>query len=737
MPTQDVPNIPEQSPGQSTISLPTITNPYLGIWWATQTVSNVPENIMGWLVAQGYEITGISQDTSTTPPTNYFSLTREGMQPWQVLLSLCNSYTVAANDAREANQLRYNEIVTNWTQLIATSHDQFDAQTEEQNAQAGVFLADLEEYMNAIDTLIAENQSQLVIDAAEAKSALIEMDMRLGDLEQNASDNALTIGTLLAQQTSNLQVYIDSYATQLNQLQQNVVDHIDTVLAQLSSLDQTLGDHVDDYLQQLDSLTTNYNFHLSDIDGLLSSIANNVNTFVADAGTILAALDTDYQTISTDLGSIRTSAGSLIDAHVADYQSVLALLSSDYSSQASSIRSIVNFLIPDFTDYEDVSRSVTDSLVSDFNQHADYTRTLLTGLGSTELARINEESQAKLSSQLQSLVSAGLSTSTLVVDVTQRNHRDRDEQIQRLNDQLNREKVENDHRLYEQQRGVRGVVLDSESRLYDQKRGIRSQTIEVEMRLYEQQLNMRTRTLEGKNQLHSVRQEVLRYQATLISGTFSLLQEARNRVLAGKQAILSAKDSKDRLGIEVQNQLYQQAQDVRQRKIEASDRIYQLRDIYAKWANTETHRTYEQLQQIRQQFVESVERQHSAKQTATRTEITERDALLQQLQTALSGLLSGKERFSAILMQNANTLAEHRHRVIAERMNTAAQRLEGWRSVAADNRALMAYQLDERNKLLVGLYSFVERRDDVSPDWKDMASMIAGLGDSAGGWIQP
>lgn len=33
----------------------------------------------------------------------------------------------------------------------------------------------------------------------------------------------------------------------------------------------------------------------------------------------------------------------------------------------------------------------------------------------------------------------------------------------------------------------------------------------------------------------------------------------------------------------------------------------------------------------------------------------------------------------------------------------------------------MAYQLDERNKLLIGLYSFVERREDEGPTWNDGA----------------
>jgi hypothetical protein len=99
--------------------------------------------------------------------------------------------------------------------------------------------------------------------------------------------------------------------------------------------------------------------------------------------------------------------------------------------------------------------------------------------------------------------------------------------------------------------------------------------------------------------------------------------------------------------------------------------------------------------------------------------------------------MSGKERYAVLLMQNANTLAEHKHRAIVEMMNTAIQRLDGWKSVADQERQLMTYQLDERNKLLMGVYAFVERREDIGPEWKDMTQMIAGLADSGGGWLTP
>lgn len=696
-----IPQLPEQTPGQSQIFLPGVVNPYLSVWWSTQTVSNVPENVMGWLVAQGYQITGITQDTTTVPPTNRFALTREGMKPQDVLLSLCNSYTVAANDALVANQLRYNEIIANWTQMVETSHDHFDAQTTEQNAQAGVFIADLDSYMNAVEILIADNQTQLALDAAEAKVALLEMDSRLSELEDNAASSAVTINSLLTDQETSLQAYLTEYGSRLADMLQNVTDHITAVTSQVDDLGSVLGSHISAYTAQIDLLSVNYSLYLADIDNLLSNISGHVSDYVTDVAAILASLDTDYQSVETDLGAIRTTSGTLVDTHVVDYNTVLALLTTDYASQASA------------------TRAITDAMLADFLLHQTEASGLLTGLGATELARINEEFAARLAVQLQNLISRGLSTSIIIADITERNQRDRDEQIQLLNDRLNREKFDNSHRLYEQQRAVQGQTLDNEHRLY------------------EQQLGVRVRTLDGKNQMHTVRQEVLRYQASLISGVYAMLQETRNRVLSGKQAILSAKDANERLGIEVQTRLYGQLQEIRQRVIESLDRIYQLRDAYAKWDNSETHRLYEQLQQIKQLFVDAAERQLAAKRTTTASEIAQRDTLLQQLQASLTSVLSGKERFSTLLTQNSNALAEHKHRAIAERMNTAVQRLEGWKSVAAENRQLMAYQLDERNKLLIGLYSFVERRDDIAPEWKDMATMIASLGDSGGGWITP
>lgn len=658
-------NIPEQNPGQSELWLPRVANPALNIWWAQQTVSDVPENVMGWLVAQGYEITNIRLDNTTTPPTYYFNLKRNGLRPQDVLLDLCNSYTIAANDARTANQVRYNEILRNWTMMIDTSHEQFDAQTTVQNAQSGVYLADLDQYMDEIETLIAENRAQMVLDAAEAKDALGQMDTRLTDLEVNANTSADEIESLLTEQISNLQEFITAYRLRLAEMDQNFASHLAKVLSEIAGLDAVLDSHVVDYNQQFAILASNYTAHAAEIEDALTRITANVTTYVADVTDILTRIEADFTDVESELETIKGDAGDLVDGHAARYQSILG------------------------------------SLTADYEQHAVIARGFLVDLGSEELARINEEFAASLAAQIQRLVSQGFFVSKIVSDVTARNSRDRDEKVQALNDRLMREKLENQHRLYEQQVATRG------------------------------------RNLEGSNQLHGVQQEVLRYQASLVSNIYGLQQEIRNRVLSGKQAIFTAKDANEKLAMEIQSNLYAKLQEVRQRTIEAADRVYQLQDLFGKWENTETHKLYEQVQQMESQLLAGVDKEYASNQDVVRVEITQRDTLLQQIQDALKSLLSGKERFSALLMQNASTLAEHKHKAILEKMNTAIKRLDGWQSIADQNRQLMAYQLDERNKLLIGLYSFVERREDVAPQWADMAKMIAGLGDSGGGWLTP
>lgn len=372
-----IPTVPDQNPNQDQITIQRDISPYSLAWWTSQIITDIPADSVGWLVSQGWQITNVIYDTTTQPNTPSYTMTRESLQNWIVLQNLLNSYTIARNNAQTANELRYNQVVANWTEMLDSSQEQFEAQTTEQNANVTLYLANLDTYMTSVDSLINSNLSQVATGADAATTAIADLD------------------------------------------------------------------------------------------------------------------------------------------------------------------------------------STVDLLSPDYDAHVTPATDFLDGLGATELARINEQFAASLATQLQQLVDRGLYSSAMATAVTARNTRDKNEALGTLNDRLNREKWENQHRLFEQQAAMRSRVM------------------------------------------------------------------------------------------------------------------------------------------------------------------------------------TGKERVSAMTMQNASTLAEHQHRAIVEKMNAAVTRLEGLRGRNAENMDLMRYQLDARNNLLVGLYGFVERREDIGPAWEEFGKLVAGLGDSAGGWLTP
>ena len=394
-----VPVVPPEDPDQSQIEITPAATPWASSWWTAQTITDIPPDSVGWLVAQGWQITDVTYDESHTPKTPYYTMQRESLQSMYVLQSLLNSYTTAYNDARHYNNERYNEVVEDWTEMLASSQTHFDAQISEQNTQAALYLGNLETYMDSLETLVDSNADAM--DAA-----------------------------------------------------------------------------------------------------------------IATSGAILTDVQTTHDTFELVFGS------------------VLALLEADYTT------------------------------------HAALARGFLTGLGATELARINEKFTASLATQTQQLIDRGLYSSAVITDIEARNTRDKNEEISALNDRLNREKLDNQHKLYEQQ------------------------------------VSMRGQTLDGRDRLHALAQEVLRYR---------------------------------------------------------------------------------------------------------------------QAQT----------------MGNAEAETNHRFKAIAEMMNISMARLQGLQGQHADNMKLMAYQLEERNKMLIGLYGFVERREDVGPKFEELAKLAVGLGDSGGGWISP
>jgi hypothetical protein len=453
------------------INFPDETTPYSALWWTSQTITDIPADAIGWLVAQGWSITNIAYDQTTVPWTPYYALQRNSLQNWYILQDLLNKWTVAYNDARWANSLRYNQTIVAWADLLTSTQWQFNQQVQVQNVHVALYLGNLDAYMTAIEGFVTANNA--TIDAAVAQA----------------------VATL-------------------------------------------------------------------------------------------------------------PEAQALMDAHGPVYDALVDSLLTDYLLHEADFSAVLNLLPTDYDVYSAAFTGVLDLLPTDYDTHATTATNYLLDLGATELARINEHFAATLAEQLQQLVDRGLSTATLIADITERNERDRDEQIQALNDRLMREKWENQHRIYEQQQSVRDRTLSGKDRLYGQQTEMRGRMLEGKERLYDRKQSMRDRTLAGKDRLYSLKQELVRY------------------------------------------------------------RIAQI-------------------------------------------------------------------------LENAEAELRHKHQAIAELMTVYNARLNGEQTTHELNQRLMAYQLDERNKALVGLFGFVERREDVGPSIDDMARICTSLGDAGGGWISP
>ena len=587
------PVVPYQDDMQGGLQQVLKVNPYSLAWWTTQVITNIPSDSVGWLVAQGWQITGITYDSTKVPPVPYYSMTRQSLQNWMILQGLLEEWTTAWNEAASYNTFRYNDIVWAWDAMMVSTQNHFEAQIEQQNSHVVLFLGNLDTYMDEVDALIDANQSQIVTDAAAAEAALVAAEARLSELESNAVLAITNIRSLLTDQDGNLLAFLRDFSNKLSELDENYTDHVAIVEPLLASLEATLA------------------------------------TFISDAGTLLTTILTDYTTLESEIDLLLANDAATLTTHAGDFNAVLALLESDYEL------------------------------------HASMSRQFLIDLGLTETARIAEKFVSSLSTQVQQLIDRGLYSSAVMTDVTARNARDHNEEIVALNDRLMREKLDNQHRLYGQQVTMRGATMD------------------------------------GKNLIYGLRLELSKYHAAQITGLYGLLQDVRNRTLSTKQNILNVQQAVTQFTINVRDGL-----------------LAVVNGIVEKLAA-------------------GIDREYTAKQDVSRVAMTEEAQMLGMTQDALKGLIAGKDRYATALMQLSSTLAEHRHRAIIEKMNEFNARLVGQQTQHESNMKLMAYQLDERNKLLIGIYGFVERREDVGPKFDDLAKICTSLGDAGGGWITP
>lgn len=404
-----VQNVPEQGPEQTQLFQPLYPSPWTAAWWVTQTVTNVPADAVNWLVAQGWQVVSVSYDSTTVPPTPSYSLARESLQNAKILQSLLDSYVSKDNDALAFNAVRYNDVVENWSMMLETSHDQFEAQVDTQNTHVTLFLGNLTTYMDEVDDLIDANLSTLATDAATATTALGEMNTKLDELEDNVDSSTTTIEALLTAQSGYLTTFLTDFASKLTELDTNYTAHLALIETRLTEADTDLDAFQATQAAQLALLASEYSAYANQLEVLLATAAANLSNVAAEVDAILDGLQGEYDILNADVQTFLALGLSALSSFETSYSAAVTALGTDYTTHVSTATAF------------------------------------LTGLGTTELARITEQFAASLATQLQALTDRGLYSSAVAADITERNTRDRDEQIQALNDRLMREKFENQH----------------------------------------------------------------------------------------------------------------------------------------------------------------------------------------------------------------------------------------------------------------------------------------------------
>lgn len=228
---------------------------------------------------------------------------------------------------------------------------------------------------------------------------------------------------------------------------------------------------------------TRYTDLLANLQTLLSNNQADVTAFInekvtdASIGYVTLMLSTvtqmeaDHSSFSTDimaldngdrataldtLKSIWTAASAAAETEYATLTAGLDL--SELIDDAETAISAMDTALAAFN--TEVS-GLSALLLADFNTHSAAATAFLTSLGVTELARINEAFDDAQTAQNQALANRGFYSSALASQVTLQVERERTQAIIELNDKLNREKFENQHRLYEQKYRMRLGSLDA------------------------------------------------------------------------------------------------------------------------------------------------------------------------------------------------------------------------------------------------------------------------------------
>ena len=161
-----VPNMIPASGVAVNVRPSTALTPYTPAWWKASHIEDIPESTVGWLVAQGWNITDAYQPVADGQ--TFYTLKRQGMQSWIILQTLLSEYVARYNEANVANVVRYENILTWWGSLVNATREQLDVLGDVSDAHVVVYFAKLDELVTD-----AKSEMDLALASATAAGAIV------------------------------------------------------------------------------------------------------------------------------------------------------------------------------------------------------------------------------------------------------------------------------------------------------------------------------------------------------------------------------------------------------------------------------------------------------------------------------------------------------------------------------------------------------------------------------------
>lgn len=492
------------------------------------------------------------------------------------------------------------------------------------------------------------------------------------------------------------------------------------------------------FADKLTELGSGYDTYVANLETILTNQQTDLATFEANTTTLLANLTNDFSTHQYAIDTLETTEDSQAATHIAAYGAKLDELEATITAVEIELLTLIDDAESAFSTYQTAGLAIITAIggeltaldstitglmttldtavgthktthsglvalfLSDYTTHAATSRALLVDLGSTELARINEAWDSELAAKLQSLTDRGFYSSNQITQVTTRNTRERNEAISALNDKLAREKLDHEHQLHSEKSAVRQRQVAGAEYQFQMTKLATDFRAQWGERLYGHAVEAQKTYLAIQGSLHQAESQFIAQEAAVRERIAGWRLDTKKAVADGK------------------------------------DRIYQIRDAINRWKTDSEFRQAEALRAIRGARLDIFLKDLTASLDVEKLAAVARESIVNHLNSYIAQHADGVAKYADSTMRNGQFLAGVRNQTTADAIATRFKFCDG---VDVANRAqqkLLAYQLDARNGLAVGMFGFAERRTDSYPDINKMGDIAMGLGDAgATQWVTP